>query len=398
MPFNLLVYNPSNYQRRGYVAVPLQEIRRKTGFSSGQFILRDKNDNVLHTQVDSVDPEDPSRDILVFSLAQPIQPGPSDYSSYSDSISISVEQNEATVQKQNQIELSFETIEGSDGITRGVKLRNSRLEVYFNLLPSVEEDNRKWYAGSATSVQLDQKEMLDPFKAEMDWMGHDPEKRCMQIDRITLHYAPWEMIHHQEVVLIDKPYKFIHGSYGSVRATFTIASIPFGYTYSDPVTQNKIYFECQLYRIISLYADADYLLEELFVKAKPVKAGKSVSKAVNFFFTACYFMSTYMGHNPHLYWFENVPDWLAFGSKSSKPFPGYGFSCDVHIGSVAHPPRDFPDMDNWEKALSWELEPCKLARCSHLFMRNQEGVLTSRAGHSWYELIYKPLVAKFEGE
>ena len=71
---------------------------------------------------------------------------------------------------------------------RGIKFVNDRLEAWINLAADPENEGRNWYAGSATSVLLDGKEMLDPFKAELPsfYMCHDREKRCMQIDRLQL--------------------------------------------------------------------------------------------------------------------------------------------------------------------------------------------------------------------
>jgi hypothetical protein len=94
--------------------------------------------------------------------------------------------------------------------------------------------------------------------------------------------------------------------------------------------------------------------------------------------------------------------WFAV-SSSFAPYVGYGFATDVHIDPVMHPQPDFPDGSNAYKTFSWQLHPCKVATCLHLFMRPDirerweifSGLRPqghdSLTGQRWYELIFKPL-------
>jgi hypothetical protein len=67
---------------------------------------------------------------------------------------------------------------------------------------------------------------------------------------------------------------------------------------AEPDTGNNRHFVCELYRVISLYAGADYLIEELFVKAKPKGEEDRIigeKQVVNLYFAARYFAYMNMG-------------------------------------------------------------------------------------------------------
>ncbi len=73
----LAIFNPSNSWRSGYLTVKRQPIYQQFQIPPEELVLSDLRD-LSHTQisaqVDQVDPEDSSRDILVFSLKKPIPP------------------------------------------------------------------------------------------------------------------------------------------------------------------------------------------------------------------------------------------------------------------------------------------------------------------------------------
>lgn len=407
MSFKLSVFNPSDYWRKSHVTLPWQPVYEETGISPEELVLRDSSNTPLPVQVDHIDPDDQSRDTLVFSLAQPIPPGPEDYSKAT--AFVNVERDDPMAPKNGGPRLMV--VPGEGGHVRGVKLINRRLKLWFNLIPAPWDDERTWFAGSASTVEFDGKEILDPFRAELDCRGHDPEKRCMQVDQLQLCYPPWETMPHQQVNLFNRSYQLVSQSNGPVRASITIASEPFEYRYSDPVMHKKSLLQCQLYRVISLYADCpDCLTEELFVKGKLQSSPGEVvtdTEVINLRFTARYFAYMDMGFFPSVYRFAPLPDWFAVGSPS-PPYPGYGFATDTHIATVVHPHPNLPDWSNAYKSFSWQLYPCKSAKCLHLFMRDQlfrlEDFLCglpkdfdSRTGRYWYESIFKPLNAKIYG-
>lgn len=384
---NLLgISNPSDYWRGGHITVPWQPIYQQFGISPEELVLsdlRDRSRTPLLAQVDRVDPDDPTRDTLVFSLADPIPPG----SEHPSILSGFVRADRGNPIPQKLGEPYLEVIYGSDGRERGVRFVNNRLVVWFNLVSAPEDDERKWYAGSVSSVQLDRQELLDPLLAATGtWMGQDPEKRCMQVDRLQLPALEPKAPYYQ-VCLYNHSYRLVTQCSGPVRDSITIASEPFDYMGCDPRTGDHRHFVCELYRVISLYAWADYLTEELYVKAKPkVDKGERIdhAEAVYLNFAAHYFTHIHIGHQANIYQPPHVPSWFAVGSSSS-PHPGYGFVTDGHIDAVAYP------HEGNENRCSWQLLPCQLAKCVHLFMRGQPGEFDARTGRYWYELIYQPL-------
>ncbi|ARV61054.1 hypothetical protein BZZ01_22700 [Nostocales cyanobacterium HT-58-2] len=386
----LAVFNPSNYWRGGHVTVPWQPIYQHFQIPPEELILKyvsDSSDTPLLAQIDRVDPEDPSRDTLVFSLAEAIPSGAEDYSIPSAFVKV----DRGNLIPQELGEPSLEVVYGLDGQERGVRLVNSRLIVWFNLVPAPENDERNWFAGSATSVQLDHQEILDQFQAAMGhWINQDPEKQCIQVDQLQLRQLSSSISSYYQVSLYDHSSRLVSYSCGPVRASITIASEPFDYSDLDPNTGNKRHLVCKLYRVLSLYADADYLIEELFVKGKPKpnQGGTYAStEAVNVDFAARYYAYMDMSQQPYIYQNSNQPNWFAMGS-SWDPYGGYGFAADVHVNSFTYP----HEMNH--KRFSWQLSPGKSVKCLHLFTRSPYKDFDSQTGKHWYEFIYKPLKAE----
>jgi len=389
MANKLAIYNPSSYQRGGHVSTPWKPIYDQTRIPPAELILRDGSGNELTTQIDKVDPEDASRDILSFSLAEPVQPGPEDYSSPSAFLQISKGKKPVKV----SAELGLDIATGSSGRAWGVLLYNSQLKVFINLAntPGPDPlDPRNWYAGSVTSVQLghDKKEMLDRFVAEILFdLEHDPEKR-LQLDYIQLARPNWETSAYEQVDMFNRSYRLISQAAGPVRVSLTIVSEPFDYRFFDPFARKNRVIDCRLYRILSLYSGSDYLIEELFVKGI-LRENNNNLEPVNLIFMAQYFAHMDMGKELRIYQFPFVPDWMAIGVPW-PPYHGYGFATDMHIASQV---ASSLYLENY-KRFSWQLSPSKMARCLHLFMYEDNGRFDNKIGHLWYEEIYKPLKAQ----
>ncbi|GAB1538886.1 hypothetical protein NUACC21_15500 [Scytonema sp. NUACC21] len=390
---NLLsIFNPSNYWRGGYFSIPWQPIFRQFQILPEELVLTDLRDlshTPLNVQVDRVDPNDPSRDTLVFSLPKGIPPGSEDEVLASTFVKL----DRGKPVSLGLVEPSLEVVYSLSGQARGVRLMNSRLIVWFNLIPAPEDNWRNWFSGSATSVQLDNQELLDPFQAAKgEWIGQDPEKRCMQLDELLLPETSHPGSQHYKVSLYNHSYRLVSHSSGSVRASITIASEPFDYISADPVTGGKRHLVCELYRVISLYAGANYLVEELYVKGQPKgENGILNEKAVNLDFAACYFAHMNMGRTEDIQQVFPVFDWFAIGS-TEPPYPAYGLITNVHISSLIHPHAGH------QSNFSWQLLPSNYAKCIHLFMRGQPDGFDARVGHYWYQLIHKPLRAEMYQE
>jgi len=83
---SLSIFNPSHYWRKGHVTLPWEPIQNKIGIGPEEVTLRDQSGALLPLQVDRVDPGDPSRDCLAFSLVREVMPGPDDYTRASGSM------------------------------------------------------------------------------------------------------------------------------------------------------------------------------------------------------------------------------------------------------------------------------------------------------------------------
>lgn len=386
MPLPILIYNPSPHRRKGLVTVQWHSSFDKLGIAPDDLAVFDHSGTQLITQVDQCDPQDPSTTRLLFFLDEEIDPGSDDYSQVSATLTLD-KRREAVKDEPLVCE-----VEGSPNQECRAKLKNKKLEVWLELIPAPWGDGRNWYAGSASTVLLDGEEILDNFKARLGWEGHDPEKRCMQIDQIQLSAPAWESTPCLQISLINERYDLICKSEGRVRASATIASQPFDYKHYDPLTRKNYHLLCKLYRVVSIYRDLEYVTEEIFVKG--IYDGVADAKPVRLYFVPRYFTYMDLGLDIDLSKFFRIRDWFAMGSRLWAPFQGYGFATNAHVGEVSNPIPGFPHTKDENKSFSWELGYTNLANCVHLFSRCYPDELQSRIGHAWYEYIYKPLVGK----
>jgi len=390
MTLKLHVYNASGYSRRGYVTTPWQPIQEQTDIEPERIAVFDADDKPLDTQVHRVDPADPSRDVLIFWLDKNINPAREQYSGVSAIMTVG-----ERVREMSRPELKCE-LEGPVGDEYRLKLSNGRLAFQFELAPAPWGDERNFYAGSATSVLLEPewsehlwtKEMLDAF----DWFEeHDLEKRCMQIDRVRLSLPAWASKHEVEFSPIRQPYKLLSHSEGPVRASVSVASSPFDYKYRDPLRGVDRTLSCRLHRVISLYREANFVVDELSVRG--THDGQRKAKPVNLFFNASYFMLMNLGldANPSTYF--RIWDWFGI-CGAFAPNPAFGFATDAHCSTVVQGSPDYPYEERMYKAFSWELERANVASCVHIFSRCDAMTIESRAGKAWYEYVYRPLWAE----
>ena len=390
--YELLVLNPSKVPRKGHISVPWQPIHAVTKIAPNELQMKQLG-KIIPFQIDNIDPNDPSQQVLVFSLAGEIEPGDDNYSAVSGRVSL--EQGESTSSHEHAPKLVV--CSNGEGDPRGVKLINNRLNIFLNLTPELEPYLPKCYAGAITSFQLDSKEMLDAFCSATDepffYMYHDPEKR-LQLASIRLWSPAWENHPFQQVHLFNRSYQLLSTSTGPVRACVTIASEPFEYPYMVPFAENKYYLECRLYRTLSVYEDSDYLLEELWVKGQ-----LSNNKSVDLHFEPHYFSNMDIGIDPKQYRFREIPDWFAVGypfDREEAPHPGFGFATDVHTASLNYPDPNFPNRAKDYRTFSWSLQPSKAAKCLSFFMWGHPAGFDDQTGRYWHDFIYKPLRAKLK--
>lgn len=346
----------------GYAKIPWQDFSKQNKIYSENFVVKDPLGNYIPAQLFQIDREDPSHNFVAISLR--------DIPSETEELSKFIESLEPKKEKESPIQNRgfprLEVIRGPNDRPRGVKLASGKLTVWFNLIPDPEDNNRNWYSGSATSVLLDNQEMLEYFTNEYIsdaskpyWMCHDPEKRCMQIDKIQVRDNPenaWSKT--QTHNLFDQTYELISHSIGQVGVSITIASTPFSYNEGDK--GNK----CRLYRVISLFKDADYVLEELFVRKIDPKSGKSIKdgylefKAHYFTFMDLHFRPVPMEH----------PSQKLFAVISTcSPYPAYGFMTlsNTSESGIEYPTTDFPEWLKKHRTFSWGISGCQYAECLH---------------------------------
>jgi hypothetical protein len=395
MAFKLELFNPSNYPRGGVVAVPWQPIAQATGVSPERLLLFDEHGRSLPLQVDRPDNSDPSHDKLCFLLQDLIPPGPEDYSS--PSAVLRAEDGDRRAEDRGL------RVAALGDPPKRVELRNGseKLTVSLSLLGERELEKGKWYAGAADSVRLDGIEILDEFAArfhsgpsEEQWKNHDPEKRCMQIDKIRFWNAPWEEESFHEITIYDKFYGMASECVGPVRGSVMIVC-PFYYSCNDSSSGRRVQMECRLHRIISLNAGADYVLEEIYVKGGPsqMRGGRG-NQPSPLSFSAHYFTNMDVGYNPVVYRYEHIPDWFAVGCPEGNrfdPHPGYGFATDVHTSSFSAPVPDYPNRERAHRTFCWSLPPDKNVHCLHAFIRGTPAGFGARIGELWYEQVFKPL-------
>jgi hypothetical protein len=376
--FNSLIPQQLEPLPGGYVKLPWQPIYQETQILPNKFILRDGDDNYVPAQVFEVDPLDPCHNFLLISLTETL----AKCENLSAALgSLRMEKNELVIPNREFPRL--EIIWGPNKGVRGVKLLSGQLSVWFNLIPAPgdDENNWNWYSGSATSVLRGDQEMLEPFKShdwgtvqEPHWMGHDPQQRCMQVDKIQI----WDKARNAW----SEPYKLSYQSYelityniGSLGVSITIASTPFNYNEEDEESK------CRLYRVISLLKDTDYLLEDLFVSRVNPRAEKR-EKGDYLEFKAHYFTFMNLFYKPdpqedteshQAFIMSSI--WSSQRESGRLLYPAYGFRSNVPLEKldedankiVEYPTKDFPQWPNYYRTFSWGLSRCQLGQCLHRF-------------------------------
>ena len=148
-------------------------------------------------------------------------------------------------------------------------------------------------------------------------------------------------------------------------ASVCVVSSPFKYSYLDPLAGESRSLFCSLRRVVSLYREANFVTDELSVRAARSEGAKPDT---DLFFNARYFMQLDLGlvASPSRHF--RIWDWFGI-SSDWDPWPAFGFATDAHCGPVLQGPPDYPYPDRKHKAFSWELERADRAFCVHIFSR-----------------------------
>ena len=152
----------------------------------------------------------------------------------------------------------------------------------------------------------------------------------------------------------------------------------------------KTTFDCHLYRVISAFRNADYLIEDLYVRGTPVGS----TSAIRLNFAAHYFLKMQFGDARRVSQVPLIPDWFAIATHEA-PRPGIGFASTAPCARIDHPPPDYPNPEGKKAAFGWQLGYAYAVRCVHLFRRwSYLNDVESDTGRTWFEVIYRPLKAR----
>jgi hypothetical protein len=387
--------------RSGVVTVPWQTLVADENPLPTGVKLRPMNGDrtPLPSQVDVLDPDDPSR-TCVSIYAKNVEGNGYGYAA--PSLWLSVELGDSPggegpkVLHQKEEHVKAVPIDLSDGTPKdGIILKNDRLEAFVQL----PRGPAGWQAGAVTSVLIFNRDILDAFKAEDGWQDLDPEKR-LQVDYVSVPKPPWAEAPAARFAVFDRDWSYVASGQGPVRAFVTIKSPMFTVIHADfgegeqekfaDETYDDIKYECHLYRSISLHRNADYLLEEMWVRGKNKKHGTMQTMS----FAPHFFLKMKVGVPPPL---RRQPenDWFAIGATGA-PLQGYGFAANWAVGRIENPPADYPNdkpEDKWG-AFGWPVGFGRTVRCLHLFKRGlQPEQMADETGRHWFDLIYNPMRA-----
>lgn len=387
--FTLSVLNSLSYSRKGHVTTRWQPIAESTDIAKDWLLVKDETGNPLPAQVDLIDPADPSSAILVFSLNNEVAPSLDDNSSFPAFVTL--EKGKQPRSAPDESNGSAEPICKVADQGQRVQLINNRMKVWLELTPAPWGPKNNWYAGSISSVRLDDLEMLDStemFKAKMNMT--DFERRCLLIDRLQILRRGRKAMLDEQPELINEPYTLVSHSSGPVRASVTILSPPIDCGYWDLLSQKDYPIKCRLQRVISLYKDATSIVEELKIIVIPDKHinDKDITDIP---FKVRYF--SYIDFGVDSYLTDNEQGWFTVGT-TWPPQQGYGFASDRRTGKVRNPHPEFSEQEDNDKIFSWDLTTNLKAKCLHLFRRGERDELQAEMELAWNELIRKPLTAE----
>lgn len=366
------IVNPTDEWRwRAFVTAPLHELAGDdaAGFTRVRIA---RGEDRVPTQIDRIDPELPALDVVSM-LLQNVEPDRKRLGLPVMVLSPALEYDEPQA-RDDDLGVYVED-------QKRVEMWSNRMRLHIHL----PKEPTKYQGGAMTSIQLDDREMLDPIRAELGPHDHDPEKR-LQADRVRVANPPWSEAPWTEYPVYKEAWTCVNADSGPVRAFANLRSSPF------TVAHDGSSFECHLHRVISIFHDVDYIIDDLYVTGRP--SGKENEPPVQISFAAHYFLKMNFSVFPEITRVPQIPDWFSIGAGVS-PWPGYGFAASVPCGRIDNPPSDYPNERSEHSAFSWELAFAREACCVHLFKRKTPAsVVADETGRVWFDLIFKPVQAK----
>ena len=277
------------------------------------------------------------------------------------------------------------------------KLENDKIELQFHR----GRTPLGYLAGSTFNMKIKGgADLMKPFGDEYDapeWM-----KKLMQIEEIWVS-LPWNPAKEQHWYLANQDYEYVNSGEGPIRCFLTLRS-NFKMEFENPLRSGpgKIItrYDCYLYRIISLYSGKDYINEDIYAEAKKytlihevdgksfeIKKVDDINLPLNFRTRFLMFVPGLRSHDTNFEKIHPLPDWFAVGNDSF-PHPGIGFASNCHIESLS----SFGDSFRWAISPTWHV------RCLHQFMEGKNTPIKGEkhdfghvVGSNWYDAIYTPL-------
>jgi hypothetical protein len=378
----LTLRNPSPYKRRGMVVVPWQPIAAKLGNPLHARVLFDHGFGgslaPLDTQVDRLDPNDPTRDELVFRVDEPISAGDEDYQTPCGSV---------VVEGANAPQTSTSGLK-ADAAYDGVALTHDKLYVWLNTSVSHDSPNNPWFGGALACVRHDNRDLLDPIAEDLGF-ELDLDRRAAQIDRIHFVRPPWDEEGSFDQDVFNNYWKCVSTSAGPLRALATIESAPFKFLCRD-ADQTIRTFTCRVHRTLGILNGSDLITDKIWVTGDV----EGPTPPVPMWFSARYFMLVNLSLGSITFRYPDHPGWFAVLAQDTPVHHGYAFATDSYAGPIWHPPLVHKDKSTRHRAYSWELGARRLANAVHLLRRDTTTQsLTDAIGWAWYDLMYKPLRA-----
>jgi len=397
------VSNPSSYTRDDYIEVNLQKIGVPSTLTENDLRLfrvesnQDKKE--IPFQIDSVLGHDSPVRILSF-LSQQTPPGPDDYSHVVAQFELetglptefSTHRSRRTLRIDHYYaEPDHSKGDADDGYNKnwdpdrnvfGIKLHNGQLKFFISLVPHPRAYTAIDYSGAATSIEREGAigDMLAPFEMV-------PEKRWGQLNQLSFFPAPWVLEWFKTVSLKEKDYNLVWSHSGDIRSVITMRL-------ADPIqlqyhcspyfnTPSETILECYLYRIIYVYPDTPYYLEDVLVLTKE---GVPIRFRPYFESEVCYPPGVYK----KIARFEDIPDYFTAWNVFAGVSRGYGFAADGHIRGFEIGTATNPNI------IQWRLPSAYHHRTLNYFMYHgaewQQFDPYHEIGHTgWYEKIFKPL-------
>jgi hypothetical protein len=266
-----------------------------------------------------------------------------------------------------------------------IQLENERLTISFNLSsepgPLAFGGSQRWFAGAATSVryrdyQGHDNEMLDLFRHALSnyrWMGHDPEKRCMQVQRLTLFDPQVNTAGYATIDVSDREYSRVAVTSDDEECSVLVqCRLDFpAASYGTKTHETSHYY---LNRRVTLKKLTSYVREDISVTKTGTGAVLGQSEDMNF--AVEFFAHMDMSLAPTIAK-DLAQGWYSVGftgGHSLIPRFAHGFACsgDTAIVDFITPVPSFSEPTGSHKAFAWRTAPCQHLKAIHLFTFGDE--------------------------